>query len=242
MKKALFIISYILTIFFTLTAQKRENKESDIPDYRTIFESQPLKGDSVSFWSYNNQLKKWGRRIATEYTPHDENQNFTSLKSLVVIGGNEKYYVIVYNNINVHHLSLSAMCTLGSTSQYLTTDSYYYIILGEKEINLINKNIETKIGSPLKITSKLSSQTVMQKSYWDISKQVKNLIHEKGYKSTKSFWIEFELIDNKGVVRFRLPENSSCGKNYFEKNYFEISLAEFLKLIPKDYNIPINTQ
>lgn len=229
------ILSTLISLYLITTpvfSQKRIIRESPLLEYKTVFESKPLIGDSILFWRYDSKYKEWNSQKGSQYNPEDDGQNFTFLKSLMVTQDDNKYYIIIFDNVKVHKLSLYGMYALNSNSEYAETNTCYFVTLTQKDIENIKDQFELKNGRALKIVTDLCGTTVFKDSYSDIHKNFNYLFSKRAYKKKMGFWIEFQNIEGKDIVRFRLPEDFTRGKGFFKKNYYEISIDEIYKLIP----------
>lgn len=237
------VLNTLIVLFLIINpalSQKRVIKERPILEYKTVFESDPLLGDSTSFWKYNSKYKEWNRQKGSQYHPEDEGQNFTFLKSLLITQGNKNYYVIVFDNVRVHKLSLYGMYKLNSSSEFAETNTCHFVILTQDDVEKIRRQFELRNGHSLKVVSNLCGVTILKDSYRDIHTNFDYVLNKRGSKNSMGFWIKFESIDGQDIVRFRLPEDFIRSRGYFKKNYYEISIDEFSKLIPPHNKFLIN--
>jgi hypothetical protein len=234
-----FIMRYIAILILAmiqLNVYSQDREDGVIPEF--ILKSESIK--KAKGWSFNEANKKW---MENQNVIHKENvslymrsfysQNFQQIRFVIMEVHGQKHYILLHEKLSGGWKYPNIMVDWEEEKQT------HYFVIDELEYQRIKNDLLKYENDKIEIKSKIHGFISNKyhvlggaNAYTQENIRVKILksISEPEY-SSYCFNLTAQILKDKKIVRFRLPE--SCNHSYkdFDKNYFEIDANEFLKIL-----------
>jgi hypothetical protein len=234
MKNTALFFFLIFLITQNSQAQSRINKST------LNFDSESGKITNVLGWELNDISGKWiknnnvihPRKCATWELSHKA-QCFKWIQIRSLYFQEEKHYVLLYEKLSGEYEYPSIY--EGWEEEMRT----YFFIFTDKDFQKLKTLLSAKTGTNILFSNHLSGyitdrwETLGEGNLYNddtLLGKIRNTLESPNY-SESCFIINSQMVDDKSVVRFRLPQSCLTAESWMKSGYFEVESSKFMELL-----------
>ena len=255
MKRLLYYIPFLFLLTCQPTFSFAQERQNPKREYLSFDAEGKATISTADGWKFDSYSKTWVRNDnlifqsnqeidVTDYMKSNQCQTFKWIKLKSLKHNNKKYYVLLYERRTGHYKYpvTQDQWEIGNSTMFFIMDSVQYL-------NLTNV-VDKKENKDFKITANLygTISDFYGDYYEDYNDEVHSLLEkmwhtfQTPHKTSRSFIINSQTLNNENIIRFRLPEIDNCTdyslfgpqlkiSSSTGPGYFEVKQTDFAAMI-----------